>query len=837
MSDALVDAEAPAAPPPPPSITIDGRRIEVKPGELLIAAAERGGTYIPRFCYHPRMEPVGMCRMCLVQVDGPRGPALVVSCMQPVADGMVVSTEAPNVKKAQEGVLEFLLVNHPLDCPVCDKGGECPLQDQTISNGPGESRFVEEKRHYEKPIAISELVQLDRERCILCDRCTRFAKDVAGDPLIHFTNRGGNTQVETFPNHPFASYFSGNTVQICPVGALTASPYRFKARPWDLEEVESTCTSCSVGCRVTVQSSRNQLLRYQGVDSDPVNWGWLCDKGRFDFEAVNSDSRLGSPRLRRGGELVEVGWSEALDAAGALIARAIEQGGPTSVAVIGGARGTNEDAYAWAKLAKGVIGTDHVDAQLGDGLPVGVLTGLPQATIDEACQATTVVLLAPDLKEELPVLYLRLRDAAEHRRVRIVELSSMASGLTPYTWATLRHRPGEQSALVRAILGNGDKNVVGASGEQLDAVRAQLDAGPVVVVVGRTSLAESPDFAVDATSALRDALPNATFLPVLRRGNVRGALLAGLTPGLLPGFTARVEPSAALTAAWSTVPDDDGLDTTAILEAAAAGRIRCLILLGADPASDHPNRELARRALAGAGSVIAIDTFLTASSQHADVVLAAAGYGEKSGTTTNLEGRVSAVSAKVSPIGTARSDWAIAADLAERLGADLGFDELVDVQTELRAVVAALAHVTDEALVSAPDGVLAGGPATSRTLQGKHVEPPLANAYAYRLTVSRTLYDAGLGVARSHSLAGLARGSALHLHPTDAERLGVASGTEVKVVVVADDPDRVRTAVMTLVADADVARGVAWAPFNQPGDTVGDLLDGSVVVDVRVETL
>ena len=208
------------------------------------------------------------------------------------------------MKKAQEGVLEFLLINHPLDCPVCDKGGECPLQDQTMEYGPGESRFVEEKRHFEKPIPISDLVFLDRERCILCDRCTRFAKEVAGDPLIHFTHRGNETQVLTFPDEPFASYFSGNTVQICPVGALTAKPYRFKARPWDLDQTESTCTTCSVGCRITVQASRNELLRYQGVDSDPVNWGWLCDKGRFAFEAVNSDERLRKPLVRQGDELV-----------------------------------------------------------------------------------------------------------------------------------------------------------------------------------------------------------------------------------------------------------------------------------------------------------------------------------------------------------------------------------------------------------------------------------------------------------------------------------------------------------------------------------------------------
>ncbi|MGH9164817.1 MAG: 2Fe-2S iron-sulfur cluster-binding protein, partial [Acidimicrobiales bacterium] len=270
------------------TIVVDGREMPAKPGEMIIAAAERGGVYIPRFCYHPRMRPVGMCRMCLVEVKGPRGFALQPACFVPVAEGQEIVTTSPKVKKAQDGVLEFLLVNHPLDCPVCDKGGECPLQDQTYAYGPGETRFVEEKRHWAKPIALSELVYLDRERCIQCDRCTRFADEVAGDALIEFVGRGAETEVATFPDQPFASYFSGNTVQICPVGALLARPYRFKARPWDLEQVESTCTACSVGCRTAVQSSANALTRYLGLDSEPVNHGWLCDMGRFSFQAVNS---------------------------------------------------------------------------------------------------------------------------------------------------------------------------------------------------------------------------------------------------------------------------------------------------------------------------------------------------------------------------------------------------------------------------------------------------------------------------------------------------------------------------------------------------------------------
>src|SRR5580704_11902204 len=277
------------------TFTLDGREVTAYKGELLIAAAERAGTYIPRFCYHPRMAPVGMCRMCIVDVEGPRGATLTPACFAEVADGMVVDTTNERVKKAQDGVLEFLLANHPLDCPVCDKGGECPLQDQTLAYGPGESRFIEEKRHFEKPIPISDLVLLDRERCIQCARCTRFAAEVAGEAQIDFSGRGEAVEVSTFPTQPFESYFSGNTVQICPVGALTATPYRFTARPWDLDQVESTCTACSVGCRVAVQSSQNRLTRLLGIDSEPVNHGWLCDKGRFVYESVNGDEIDASP--------------------------------------------------------------------------------------------------------------------------------------------------------------------------------------------------------------------------------------------------------------------------------------------------------------------------------------------------------------------------------------------------------------------------------------------------------------------------------------------------------------------------------------------------------------
>ena len=778
----------PPADPNAVRITINGREVEARKGEWIIAAADRSGDYIPRFCYHPRMESVGMCRQCLVEVEGPRGPMMVVSCMTPVADGQVVRTDTPQVKRAHEGILELLLANHPLDCPVCDKGGECPLQDQAFSHGPGESRFIEEKRHYEKPIPISDIVLLDRERCILCDRCTRFADEVAGDALIHFTSRGNNTQVLTFPDEPFSSYFSGNTVQICPVGALTAKPYRFKARPWDLEKVESTCTTCSVGCRITVESSRDQLLRYQGVDSNPVNWSWLCDKGRFNFEAVASDDRLGEPLVASNGTLVPASWNVALRQAASLVSAAIAEGGASSVAILGGARGTNEDAFAWASLAR-ALGITMVDAQMGDGLPSSVYS-YAQATIDEATRASTVILLGPDLKEELPVLHLRLRDASEKKRTRIVELSSKETGLTRYAWKSTLHEPGLQGSAVDALLADVD-------------VAAQVAAGSVVIVVGRANLAESPEFTMDALRRLTERIPGAKVLPVLRRGNVRGAIHAGL----------------------------DSTDTIDVLRSAIEGRVNCLVTVGADPMADVPDTDLVRRAMAAIPRHVSVDTFLTASNHNADVVLPAAAFAEKDGTTTSAEGRVTQLARKVTVHGTARPDWMIAVELADLLGVDLAMGSVHEVHDAMVSSVSSFAPVSRDALRTAPDGILVAGSNESRNEFATRT-PNERAGFAYRLVVSRKLYDGGRNVEKSPSLAPLAPGAALHLHPLDLDRLGAVDGAQVKVI-----GDRT-SIVMKVAADASVQRGTAWAPFNQGGPDIRELIDSSRPVnDVRVETL
>ncbi len=795
VADAVEPDPVPEPDPNAVEITIDGTPFTARKGELIIAAVERAGTYIPRFCWHNRMSSVGMCRMCLCEVDSGRGPQLTPTCMVTVAPDMKVHTTSATTKRTQEGILELLLANHPLDCPVCDKGGECPLQDQAFSHGPGESRYVEEKRHYEKPIPISDLVLLDRERCILCDRCTRFADEVAGDPLISFTHRGNLTQVLTFPDEPFTSYFSGNTVQICPVGALTATPYRFKARPWDIETVETTCTTCSVGCRMIVQSSRDELVRHLGVDSEPVNWGWLCDRGRFNFEATNSSDRLGAPLVREEGGLVTTSWSVAMTSAVTLVREALAAGGPSSVAVLGGARGTNEDAFAWAQLAD-ALGVANRDPQLADGLPAELLA-LPRATIADAAAATTVVLLGPDLKEELPILYLRLRHAVTQGKLKVVEIGPAATGMTPYAWRSIRVEAGATGTL--------------AAGLADHEVADQLRAGSVVVVAGRANLAESAAAAASALRTVFDACPGATVLPALRRGNVVGALQLGLAP-----------PAG-------------GLDGHGILSAAAEGRIDLLVLLGADPIADCPDADLARRALAGARRIIAVDTFLTDSSGAADVVLAAATIGETSGTTTNLEGRVTDVGKKITNAGTSRQDWMIAAELAERL--DL--DELAEMLSSVDAItdaiakaVPAYAGATRVALRSTRDGVLAVPIADPGSFPAPIASAPDRISYDYRLVLTRKLWDDAVMTARSPSLAGLATGASAHVNPLDLDRIGVAEGTEVRLVAPRG------SVVLALTADDGVPRGSIQVPFNVGGSPLSAIVDATAAaIDVQVERL
>jgi NADH-quinone oxidoreductase chain G len=439
-------------------ITIDDKEIEVPDGTLIIDAAERAGVYIPRFCYHPKLVPVGMCRMCIVDVETPRGPARrpVTSCTERVSDGMIVRTNTDNVKAIQRSVLEFLLINHPLDCPICDKGGECDLQDQTFDYGPDVSRYHFARRNYVKPIPLSDTVLLDRERCIQCGRCTRFCDEIAGEKVLHLFDRGYRMEVATFFGEPFASHFSGNTIDLCPVGALTSTTFRFRARPWEMERVPSVCPYCSCGCNLHLHVRQNDLKRVVPRQNEAVNEVWLCDKGRFDYFFIGHPDRLRTPLLRRDGELVEASWDEALDYVAERLTGIVVEHGPDSVGGIGSSVCSNEDNYLFQKFFRSALGTNNV-AQVYAARPFVVRHGSavpPDASVslEELEQARTFFLPGLNLIEELPIAWLRVYKAVRRKGARLLALNVddpwvQRAAAGPWTCT-----PGTEVTLLRGLI-------------------------------------------------------------------------------------------------------------------------------------------------------------------------------------------------------------------------------------------------------------------------------------------------------------------------------------------------------------------------------------------------
>lgn len=789
---------------PPPemvTITIDGEPVEVPKGELIIKSAEDNGTYIPRFCYHPRMKPVGMCRMCLIEVETPRGRMLTTSCNMPAADEMIVDTQSEVVQKAQEGILEFLLINHPLDCPVCDKGGECPLQDQTVAYGPGESRFVEEKRHFEKPIPLSDLVLMDRERCILCARCTRFSDEVSGDPLIEFVGRGNNTQVITFPDEPFSSYFSGNTVEICPVGALTAKPYRFKARPWDLEAIESVSMVDASGASVAVEKSQNEVVRINGVDNDKTNHGWLSDKDRFIFQAIHSEERLMAPLIRNAaGDLVPSTWGEALEA----VADQLGSVRGDEVASIGGANSTNEEAFALGKFLRTVVVTPHIDAQVGDVVNPEFLVGVgPRAEIDDVDRADTILVWAGDLKEEFPSLYLRVRHAVTEMGAKLLVVHPRRTGLDDVAAEKITYRPGDGGEVLRKLASNDEKYA---------AASRMLAEGSVTAIVGLPGKTEDPRLVEAVAAHVRD-LPGAKILPLARRGNVFGALDMGLAPTLLPGRVLASDDAARaeLEGHWGPLPDGPGKDTAAILSGLVAGDLKALVLVGADPVRDGRDPATARDALDHAEFVVSFDMFLNDSNQHASVILPVDGFAETEGTVTNIEGRVQKVNRIVPGPGLSRALWSILDELSVRMGGQLGAGNGGTIAKEIATVAPAYRSFHWDRLEWGPerDGVVMPDGEGIQPLQYVPVDPGLRPAGG-RLTLhlGRVLYDGGTQIAHSPSLAALAPDPAVHLHPRDASAMALTEGQTVDVIA-----DGTHLTV-PLKVDTTMAEGAAYIPAN-----------------------
>ncbi|MFD5464436.1 NADH-quinone oxidoreductase subunit G [Kitasatospora sp. NPDC127059] len=674
------------------TLTIDGVEVKVPKGTLVIRAAETIGTQIPRFCDHPLLDPAGACRQCIVEVEGQRKP--VASCTIPVAEGMVVRTQvsSPVAEKAQRGVMELLLINHPLDCPVCDKGGECPLQNQAMSTGDADSRFEGLKRTYPKPLPISSQVLLDRERCVLCARCTRFSQQIAGDPFIDLVERGALQQVGTGEGDDFESYFSGNTIQICPVGALTSAAYRFRSRPFDLVSSPSVCEHCAAGCAQRTDHRRGKVLRRLAGEDPAVNEEWNCDKGRFAFRYAQQRDRLTAPLVRVDGELVPVSWPEAL-------ARAAQGLRGARTGVLAGGRVTVEDAYAYAKFARVVLGTNDVDfrarphsgeeadflaaAVAGRGVDVDG-TGLSYERLE---QAPVVLLAGLEPEEESPIVFLRLRKASRGGASRagglkVFSVAAFASrGLAKLRGALLPAAPGTEPEWFAALAADEPLND--------DAGRAaELLRQPGAVILAGERLASVPG-ALTAVLRLAHAT-GAALAWVPRRAGERGAVEAGALPGLLPGGrpVAAAAARAEAAAVWGVaeLPSRPGRDTGQILTAAARGDLDALLVGGVDP-DDLPDPALAGEALAAVPFVVSLELRPSAVTERADVVLPVAAVAEKAGTFLDWEGRVRMFEAALKPdqqMGRhLQSDLRVLAMLADALGHRLGLADVRAARLEL----------------------------------------------------------------------------------------------------------------------------------------------------------
>ncbi len=762
------------------TITVDGRDMEAKPGELLIEAAERNGIYIPRFCWHKRMDPVGACRMCLVDIEGSppipgsqqRRPQ--TSCTSVVREGMVVHTQfsSPEINDAQKTILELLLINHPLDCPICDRGGECPLQDQTQDYGPSESRFIEQKRRFEKPVPISPLINLDRERCILCYRCTRFCEELSGDVLIGTMNRGpeafifpyykldsqengnghGDDDAVRGPsafdiNETFDSYFSGNTIQICPVGALTSTEYRFMARPWDMNNVGTTCNLCACGCAINagVRVQDGNVARISAGVNEETNEEWLCDKGRFGNGYISSSHRLTQPLVRRDEGLVQITWDEAFNVMAEKLQPVL--GGDKDAAVIVGGHLCDEDYYAAQKFARMALRTNNVDHRTEPGLHASALVA-PGVTYEDVLSSDLVVVVGADLREELPILFLRMRIAAMKRGLRIAEVGPRRTALRQY-----------------------------ASVAEADVDQALRNASNAVILLGPRAC--SPD----VVSAWSDRAQGARISWLPRRANVIGALAAGAHPDLLPGWRTLDDDIGDI------IPANEGLDVKGIF--AKAKELGVLWLVGAD-LMDVPG---GAQALEDAPFVVVQDVQMTRQLDHADLVLPAAVFAERDGTLTNWEGRRQAVFGAVDPPGSARADYAILAESARRLGRPIGCRTQVAAKDEL-------------------DALLEGRtPPTAPTTATAAAVPA---ADGLRLLTYRLLYDDGLRIRDTEGIRELTPGSFVEINPDDAR--GITDGASVRVST-AHGSVTVRASVTN-----DIDAGTVFVPWKQWGVGACDLV-------------
>ncbi|HEX6403870.1 MAG TPA: NADH-quinone oxidoreductase subunit G [Pseudonocardiaceae bacterium] len=788
-------------------LTIDGREVDAPKGELVIRTCERMGIIVPRFCDHPLLDPAGACRQCLVEAEmgGKPMPKPQTSCTLTVADGMVIKTQHTSAvaDKAQQGVMELLLINHPLDCPVCDKGGECPLQNQAMSNGRPDSRFTDTKRTFAKPIAISTEVLLDRERCVLCARCTRFSEQIAGDAFIEMLERGPGQQVGVAADKPFQSYFSGNTIQICPVGALTSAGYRFRSRPFDLVSTHGVCEHCASGCALRTDWRRGVVMRRLAGHDPQVNEEWNCDKGRFAYVYATAADRITQPLVRDslGGELRPASWTEALQAAaeGLLAAR------NAGVGVLTGGRLTVEDAFAYAKFARVALDTNDIDfrarphsAEELDFLAahvVGVTPDSGAVTYDDLSAASAVLCVAFEPEEESPIVYLRLRRAARDGQLPVWHLGQFTTPAVRRTFGTLlRVLPGSEAAFLQAL-----------SAEE-PAVREALSKPDAVLLVGERA-AEVPGLYTAVARLAADTGARLAWIP--RRAGERGALEAGAVPTLLPGGRPVTDDvaRAEVEQAWRvTVPNRPGRDTAGIVAAAAAGQLGGLVIGGVDPV-DLPDPRLAEQALSRAGFVVSLEMRPSAVTRAANVVLPIAPAVEKSGSYLDWEGRRRQFGTTI----TSGSSISRAALSDCRVLDSLGVEMDVDLFTQTPAAAwAGFAALGTYGGIKRDTNRHAGGPPTASAAPQPGSD---ASEGKVLLATWRRLLDNGSMQDGEPALAGTGRPAVALLSEATAADLGVHLGGKVTV-------STQRGAITLPVAAADLPPGVVWVPGNSGPATV-----------------
>ena len=709
------------------TVVIDGFEVTVPKGTLVIRAAEKLGIQIPRFCDHPLLEPAGACRQCLVdiEINGRAFPKPQASCTIPVENNMIVKTQltSPVAEKAQAGIMEFLLINHPLDCPVCDKGGECPLQNQAMSSGRPESRFEGVKRTFEKPVAISSQVLLDRERCVLCARCTRFSEQIAGDPFITLNERGALQQVGIYEEDPFESYYSGNTVQICPVGALTGTSYRFRARPFDLVSVDSACEHCASGCAMRTDIRRGKTLRRLAGDDSAVNEEWNCDKGRWAFKYLTSRERVTSPMIRgEDGELHEASWPEAI----AFAATGLK--GKRAGVLVGG-RATVEDAYGYSKFARVALGTNDIDfrsrpySEEETAFLSSVALGL-KTTYKDIDKADQVVLLGFEPEEESPIVFLRIYKQFRKRALTVISDAPVAS---------------RGSVKLNAKSISDIKTISGLTAKS-------------VILVGER-LAEKAGALSSAVDLAEKSGAKLAWIP--RRAGERGALAAGAIATLLPGGRPVSEASARVdvAAAWSvdSLPTNPGRSTTEILHALTVKNLDAVVVGGVDPL-DISNSALSQLLNS---FVVSLEITHSSVTAVADVVLPVAAVIEKSGSFQDWQGSTRTFDKAITD-SLSRSDVRILSMIADEMGTPINLPTVAATARE----ISALGNWDGKKI------------AFEKTSEAKLV---IAEGKLF-LTSWRLLLDLGTLQDGEANLAGTARKASARISKSRAEKLGVNEG-------------------------------------------------------------